>query len=205
MRNGCSHVFHLDAPAWFNEAERPHHLRAIADAVWSQKRIQMRYRSWKTEKTRSLNPLGLVLKGGAWYMAGDVDGSIRTYRIGRIIDVIVLDERFERPTDFDLAAYWTENTQRLEVELHPNRATVRLSDLGAKMLAASSAAYARSRTEISETADKDGWRTATLPVGSINQAAYEFLHLGSEIEVMEPPELRARMVEIIDSLRERYR
>src|SRR5581483_9955258 len=33
--------FHLDAPAWFAEAERPIHLTTIADAVWRQKAVQM--------------------------------------------------------------------------------------------------------------------------------------------------------------------
>src|ERR1700712_5183985 len=34
--------FHLDAPAWFGEAEQPPNLQLVAGAVWEQQRIQMR-------------------------------------------------------------------------------------------------------------------------------------------------------------------
>ena len=119
--------FHLDAPSWFGEAEQPKHLRAIASAVLREHLIEIRYQSWRAEKRRRVAPLGLVLKGGSWYLAGSVDGSVRTYRAARVLDCNVLDERFVRPADFDLAAYWQAATIRLEAEMHPNsrhRATV---------------------------------------------------------------------------------
>src|SRR5260221_11669649 len=37
--------FHLDAPAWFAQAERPRHLPLVADAVWMQRLIRIRYQS----------------------------------------------------------------------------------------------------------------------------------------------------------------
>src|SRR5437764_1245793 len=83
---------------------------------------------------RDIDALGLVLKGGSWYLAGQVDGSVRTYRVARVLDCNVLDERFVRPADFDLAAYWQAATIRLEAEMHPNTATVRLSPFGIKLL-----------------------------------------------------------------------
>jgi predicted DNA-binding transcriptional regulator YafY len=84
--------FHLDAPSWFGEAEEPVHLRAIAGALLRERLIKIRYRSWRAEKQRRVAPLGLVLKGGSWYLAGSVDGSVRTYRVARILDCSVLDE-----------------------------------------------------------------------------------------------------------------
>jgi predicted DNA-binding transcriptional regulator YafY len=79
---------------------------------------------------RQVAPLGLVLKGGAWYLAGQVDGDARTYRVARIREINVLDDTFERPPAFDLAAHWQANTTRLEDELHQGRAIVRLSPIG---------------------------------------------------------------------------
>src|SRR5215218_5358364 len=38
--------FHLDAPGWFQEADQPPDLALIADAVWNQRRLQVRYRRW---------------------------------------------------------------------------------------------------------------------------------------------------------------
>src|SRR5882672_2054238 len=92
--------FHLDAPAWFREAEKPKLLPLVASAVWEQRRIRMRYRSWRSEKPRAIDPLGLVLKGGAWYVVGQTEEGLRTYRVARILKLDVLEARFERPERF---------------------------------------------------------------------------------------------------------
>jgi predicted DNA-binding transcriptional regulator YafY len=188
--------FHLDAPAWFGEAEQPAHLQLIASAVWEQRPIQIRYRSWKAEKLRRVEPLGIVLKSGAWYVVGQVEGSVRIYRISRILDLAVLDERFERPEAFDLGGYWLDSTRRLEQELHQGKATVRLSPWSVKMLGAFLSSFVRAGTQIGEEADAEGWLIATLPIGSVRQAAVELLRFGAEVEVLEPPELRLKMSEI---------
>lgn len=196
--------FHLDAPAWFSDAEQPVHLAAIADAVWRQHPVEIRYSSWKGEKLRQVEPLGIVLKSGAWYLVGAVAGGARTYRVARILDLHVLDTRFERPERFDLPAYWKASTERLEAELHAVVATVRLSPLGLEMLAAFSPPYVRAHTKLHDDAGPGGWCTATLPVGSTRQAVVDLLRFGAEIEVVDPPELRRRMAEIAADLGRLY-
>ncbi len=197
--------FHLDAPGWFSEAEEPRHLRAIAGAVLRGTLLDIRYQSWRGQKQRRIAPLGLVLKGGGWYLAGQVDGSVRTYRIARVLDCTALDDRFPRPADFDLVAYWQSATLRMEAELHPNIATVRLSPLGVKLLNALSQPYVRTRTQLDDGADADGWRVARIPVGTTSwHAAAELLRLGPEAEVLEPAELREAMAEMARAMAERY-
>lgn len=198
--------FHLDAPNWFGESEQPVHLRAISGALLRDRLIRIRYRSWRAEKRRRVAPLGLVLKGGNWYLAGSVDGSVRTYRVARILDCSVLDQPFVRPAGFDLAAYWQAATLRLEAELHPNTVTVRLSPFGVKLLDALSQPYVKSRMRLEETADADGWRIAVLPIGkTVWHAATELLRFGAEAEVLEPAELREKMAEIAQAMAARYR
>jgi predicted DNA-binding transcriptional regulator YafY len=197
--------FHLDAPAWFAEGEQPAHLQAIAEAVWRQNRIEIRYRSWKAEKQRRVEPLGIVLKGGAWYLVGRVETSIRTYRIARILNFADLGETFERPEAFDLPAYWKASTDRLEAEVHPDRATLRLSPRGAKMLAALSQPFVRARIDYGAEVDAAGWRIATLPVGPLDHAVVDLLRLGAEAEVLEPPALREKMAETIAAMAKLYR
>jgi predicted DNA-binding transcriptional regulator YafY len=198
--------FHLDAPGWFGEAEQPKHLRAIADALLRENLIEIRYQSWRAEKRRRVAPLGLVLKGGNWYLAGHVDGSARTYRVARVLDCIVLDERFARPAGFDLTAYWQAATTRLEAEMHPHIATVRLSPFGIKLLDALSQHYVKTRTRIEESVDKDGWRIAHVPIGkTIWHAAAELLRLGAEAEVLAPAELRDKMAELTEAMAARYK
>src|SRR5207237_8856415 len=152
------------------------------------------YQSWRAEKRRRVAPLGLVLKGGGWYLAGSVDGSVRTYRVARVLDCNVLDERCIRPADFDLAKYWQAATIRLEAEMHPNYATVRLSPFGIKLLDALSQPYVRTRTRIEETADAAGWRIAVVPIGkTVWHAAAAVLRLGAEAQGPAPGERRDRI------------
>lgn len=56
--------FHSDAPGWFRDGERPAHLATVADAVWNGRGLRVRYRRWGGEVARTMEPLGLVLKGG---------------------------------------------------------------------------------------------------------------------------------------------
>ena len=106
--------FHLDAPTWFSERDRPGHLAAIADAVWNCRRLQMRYLSWKREKTLQTEPLGIVLKGGAWYLISRTDTMVRTYRVSRVKELRETGDAFDRPEGLDLADYWCLSTDRLE-------------------------------------------------------------------------------------------
>ncbi|KYK45770.1 transcriptional regulator [Bradyrhizobium liaoningense] len=194
--------FHLDAPGWFGEAEDPKHLRAIAGAVLRGTLIRIRYQSWRAEKQRRVAPLGLVLKGGSC----QVDGSVRTYRVARVLDCTALDDRFDRPAGFDLAAHWQAATLRLEAEMHPNVAMVRLSPFGVKLLDALSQPYVKARTQLEETIDADGWRIARVPVGKTSwHAAAELLRLGPEAEVLEPADLRDKMAELTQAMAVRYR
>ncbi|GHH74480.1 hypothetical protein GCM10018793_15810 [Streptomyces sulfonofaciens] len=65
--------FHLDAPGWFREPRTPDLLPVVADAVWGDRRIAARYRrradgAGDHEVVRTLEPYGLVLKAGVWYL-----------------------------------------------------------------------------------------------------------------------------------------
>ncbi|MGJ5176401.1 helix-turn-helix transcriptional regulator [Bradyrhizobium oligotrophicum] len=197
--------FYLDAPGWFGEAEEPRHLRAIADALLADRLVDIRYQSWRAETRRRVAPLGLVLKGGNWYLAGQVERSVRTYRVARILDCAVTDATFARPAEFDLAAHWRAATERLEAELHPKTATVRLSPLGVRLLEVTSQPYVRARTRLADEADAEGWRIATIPVGTtLWHAAGDLLRFGPEAEVLDPPELRAKMAELARDMAKRY-
>jgi predicted DNA-binding transcriptional regulator YafY len=98
--------FHLDVPGWFDDHEDVPHLRPVADAVWHSRVVDIRYRRWRepTELDRRIEPYGLVLKAGCWYVVAGPGP--RTYRIDRIAALTVGDEQFVIPADFDLPEYW---------------------------------------------------------------------------------------------------
>jgi predicted DNA-binding transcriptional regulator YafY len=54
-------------------------------------------------------PLGLVLKGGAWYLVAAVGADRRTYKVASTLDHRIELETFARPTDFDLPTQWAES------------------------------------------------------------------------------------------------
>ncbi|ASJ70684.1 helix-turn-helix transcriptional regulator [Granulosicoccus antarcticus] len=197
--------FHLDALTWFGEPDQPQHLVSIAAAVWNCRRLHMRYQSWKQEKSLQTAPLGLVLKGGAWYLVSCTDAQIRTYRVSRVIEVNETESVFERPHDFDLARYWRDSTERFEAESYPNQARLRLTELGVSLSPHLLPGYGAMRMQVSDNADDDGWFEATMPVGSVEVAASELLRLGAEVEVLEPVELRDYLRDVVARLASLYK
>ncbi len=204
--------FHLDAPSWYHEPETPDLLPPIADAVWDDRLLRVRYRRGGgrdhagTEVARELAPYGLVLKAGIWYLCARAGEDFRVYRIDRFTAVEAADGRFERDEDFDLPGFWAERATAFARSLLRTEVTVRVSERGARMLAYTGdrAAAAAALAEASAP-DRDGWRTLTLPVESPDVAYSQLLALGPELEVLAPDALRARFAAAAERLRELYR
>ncbi|WP_248966156.1 helix-turn-helix transcriptional regulator [Sphaerisporangium perillae] len=188
--------FHLDAHGWYYDGDQTPHLATIADAVWNERRIQMCYRRWKepTDVTRILDPYAIVLKGGKWYLVAGSGEHIRTYRVHQVIDMTVLDERFERPADFDLAKYWRSYVMDFRSRLYQGEATVRLSPPGrTRVREIMSSAVVEALERTASVPDADGWVRAVVPIESLEHAHTEFMKLGGMVEVLEPYELRERL------------
>ena len=187
---------HVDHSDWFHAAPRTEHLGAVADAVWQQWRLAMRYESWNGVKDREVEPLGLVLKAGVWYMAARAKAGdpARVFRISNIHELTVRRTRFAYPTDFDLAGFWKASTQRFESQIYRGEAVLRASPRGLRLLQQLSPAVAQAATR-SATPDiaRKAWQQVTIPIESIEHAANHLLRLGADAEVLQPPALRARM------------
>jgi predicted DNA-binding transcriptional regulator YafY len=196
--------FHLDAAGWFDELEQPQALPQLTAATWAQTAIRMRYRSRKAEVERRVEPLGLVLKNGVWYLVGRVGEAIRTYRVARIFDLMVLDEPFDAAAGFDLQAYWQASADQFEETLYSQHATVRLSPLGMERAARLTRARARAIAASASEPEADGWRVAQLPMESLRESTGVLALLGAEVEVLHPPELRAAMAEMAGRLAALY-
>ncbi|MFE9258363.1 helix-turn-helix transcriptional regulator [Streptomyces sp. NPDC006879] len=197
--------FHLDASAWFRDADPVPHLSAVARAVWDQVVLRTHYRRWSGEVLRELKPLGIVLKGGIWYLVAQTEESVRTYRISRFLAVEATGEGFERPASFELATYWGESAQRLTDSLHQHTARLRLSPQAQRLLPVQFGASGGRALEGAGAPDPQGWVEVDLPVESIGVAVGDLLRLGAEAEVLAPPRLREAMVAAVTELARRYR
>ena len=79
--------------------------------------------------TRDLGPLGLVLKGGVWYLVALSDAQIRTYRVSRIVGGGRRSRaRVDRPAGFDLASYWPKSSAAYERDIPRITVVVRVAD-----------------------------------------------------------------------------
>lgn len=199
--------FHLDPVGWYQDADEAERLPAIAQAVWNSRRIVVRYESWKGEVARTLEPLGLILKGGLWYLAArPAEGrrrEPRTYRVSNILELTVDEATFERPAGFDLAAWWAETSRRFEAEIFTGEARLRLSKAGRRRLARLGVEQARIADE-ADAAAGEGWAEVVVPIESIEHAAMDFQRLGAEAEVLAPAALRSEMRDAVRRLAALY-
>jgi predicted DNA-binding transcriptional regulator YafY len=187
-------AFHLDPVDWFRRVERPQHLPTLARAVWGRTKIEVRYATGGKTPVFVLEPLGLVLKAGAWYLAARSHGRVRTYRASKVLDATASEDAFEPPKGFDLADYWTRQSAAYEESLVRTHARVRLSPRAMRSIDRLGALAADAAE--AATPDKNGWREAVLPLEGLEDAARQLLLLGDGAEVLDPPELRARLGEI---------
>jgi predicted DNA-binding transcriptional regulator YafY len=202
--------FHLDAPAWFRDADPASpHLATIAEAVWAQHALHAHYQGWRGETHGTLRPLGLVLKAGIWYLIAEPQsasepGAVRTYRVSRFHSATVTTETFDRPPGFDLAAHWQRTTSRLAAARHASLAHLRLSPRAQRLLPMYFGAPATRALAEAGPPDADGWIRLDLPVESPAIAVGDLLRLGTEAEVLGPPSLREAVTHAVTVLAARY-
>lgn len=184
--------FHLDPVEWYRDDEPLQQLPAIARAVLDQTVLAMNYDSWRGVRDRVVEPLGLVLKAGAWYLVARSDGVARIYKVANILRHEVRDTHFERPTDFDLATWWSAETARFEAGLRTSSAQLRATATGLKRLS-QLGAFAQRAVQTAAPADDEGWSYLSLPIETIDHAALTLLGIGPEIVVLAPDALRLRL------------
>lgn len=188
---------HVDGAGWYPSDEAFPWLSLLQEAVWAGRRVQTRYqRADGTEVERLVDALGLVAKGRVWYFVGAVEGEIRSYRVSRVQQACITEERCVRPEGFNLAAFWEQSVVELKASVPSYRVRVRIAPELLTRLR-------HSRTlsiEREENVDEAGWVTLTLLFEVENEACDRLLQLGSDVEVIEPSALRARVRTIAQSM-----
>jgi predicted DNA-binding transcriptional regulator YafY len=169
-------LFHLDTRGWFRAEDRVPHLPVLAAALWQGCRVRIRYREGRRVVQRTLDPLGLVVKGGAWYLVAHRSAGMRVYRVSRVVSVRELEEELRRPRSFELAAYWDQWSRDFE----ERRASVEVV-----------------------LRDRRGADT-TAAFEDLDVAYLELLRRGGDVEVLEPPELRERIAATARELASTY-
>ncbi|NUW38888.1 helix-turn-helix transcriptional regulator [Nonomuraea rhodomycinica] len=176
--------FHLDAPGWFASGDPPPAaLAPLARAVWGDRRVTAAYR----ERSRTLEPYGLVLKAGVWYLVARLRERFLIFRVDRFGEVEPRGEVFARDPGFDLAAFWAGQAASFARSLLRESVTLRLTEAGVRMLR--HVADPAALDDALASLQPDG--TVRLGVESVGVAYSQVLRFGPEAEVLDPPELRA--------------
>ncbi|WP_103500151.1 MULTISPECIES: YafY family protein [unclassified Streptomyces] len=207
--------FHLDAPGWWQPAASPALLPAVAEAVWGDLRLSVRYRRRDgAEVSRLLEPYGLVLKAGVWYLAARPEGGDhRVYRVDRFTAAKSDGTPFARREEFSLPAFWERQSLAFTRSLLRERVTLRLTAAGrARLPHVTDRAAAHEALAAAATGEGggdggdggDGEVTVSLAVESQDVAFGQLLSLGAEAEVLAPPELRERFAAAARRMAERY-
>jgi predicted DNA-binding transcriptional regulator YafY len=186
--------FYLDMPAWYSDAEDSPQLAPVAEAVLHDRRIEVLYRRWEAprEVERLLDPYGLVLKNGSWYVVAAASGAVRTYRVSNILELTVMEEEFSRPQGFNLATVWREHLEEFDQRRFTGTAVVRASaGLVRRLKDVSFPVLVKAMEGVAP--DEDGTVTVNVPIESVGNAASQFIRYGDELEVLAPEELRAEI------------
>jgi predicted DNA-binding transcriptional regulator YafY len=197
--------FHLDAGEWFGTSQPVPHLGSLSEAVWEARRIAITYDRDGIGVRRELEPLGLVLKAGIWYVVARIeDDQVRTYRVARVLAVEPLGGPFERPSAFDLAGYWAESAAAFERDVPRIEVVVRVRPDRLDHLRSAVGHGVVADAEYLTDPDPDGWLRLSVRLDWPEEAPRRLLAAGRWVEVLEPAEVRARLADTARAIAARY-
>jgi predicted DNA-binding transcriptional regulator YafY len=198
--------FHLDVTGWYQTGEEAPLLGTLSEAVWESRHLDVAYDRGDKIVERRLQPLGLVLKAGTWYLVASVEDQVRTYRVARFRSAVVSGDLFERPAGFDLAAFWAESTAAYERDTSRVEVTLLIDPRALGQLAelAGTAAVQAAERLTSSDADRPDWQLLRLRMEWPNEVPARLLALGERIEIVEPTSLRDEVAALVRRMADRY-
>jgi predicted DNA-binding transcriptional regulator YafY len=197
--------FHLDAAGWFQANEEVPHLATLSTAVWEGRKVAVEYHRGDDVVSRTLEPVGLVLKGGVWYVVAVVEGQLRTYRASRVVEATLLDEPVDRPDDFDLAAFWVESSAAYERDQPSVVVDVRVREEEAWRLNQVFGRGTVAGGERVEETDHPGTVRLRVRLGYPDEVPGLLLAVGHDVDVLGPPEIREKVAVLANRIADRYR
>jgi predicted DNA-binding transcriptional regulator YafY len=183
----------VDTRGWRDPAESVACLPVLLDALWRERQVRFIYSRVMGEPgERTAHPLGLVAKGSTWYLvarAEPLQDEPHTYRVSRMREAAILDQPAQHLAGFDLAAYWEHSATEFREKLPRYYATFLASPAVMQWVR-----YRGWRLEEETAGAADGQAVRVRLRFDVEEEAVQFaLSFGGQIEVVEPPELRAKV------------
>jgi predicted DNA-binding transcriptional regulator YafY len=192
---------YVDTTAWRGSTENVAMLPIVQEAVARDRKLRMKYRKADSQvEERVVDPLGLVAKGSTWYMVANTPKGLRTFRVSRMEKAMLLNAPIRRPAAFDLAAFWKTSTAEFQQGWRRYEATLRLEPRAANWVS-----VCRVVSPAAQQADPDGWVRLKISFENEEEACFVVMGLGARVEVLEPAELRDKVIAKLGAALERAR
>ena len=165
----------------------------IGEAISKRKRLLLEYHvASRDEMTRrQVDPLGLVYYTDHWNLVAfdHLRSDTRNFRLDRITKLVVLNETFQEPENFDLEQYLVADrgkTDKIDFEI-----------------AFTPEAYKRARRTIparlESEEERDGWRHIRFKFENVDYITRWVLRFGRDARAIQPPELREQIATELDA------
>jgi len=189
--NAIRQRLHVDTTGWRGLTETVDALPVVQEAVARDRKLTFHYQKPDGERSeRTVDPLGLVAKGSAWYLVASTGEGFRTFRVSRIDQAVLLATPSDRPVGFDLAAHWKSSTDQLRESRRRYVATLSVEPRASERLAMWRSTSPRSPAGRSPV---DGWVTREVEFDDEDQACFVALGFGPRAAVLWPESLRERV------------
>jgi predicted DNA-binding transcriptional regulator YafY len=190
----------IDAKPWFEADEELPHLGVLRDAVWRERKLRLGYRDFDGNVSeRSVDPYALVVKLERLYLVAGTAAGPTVFRVSRVTGARLLAQGFERPASFDLELFWTDWCRRFGERRSSFVVDLAVTRAGERARAAIRPASDAPRITAARRG-RDGRKRLALDFEKRRIAVAQLVELAPAVEVLGPPELRARLAEIGRSL-----
>jgi predicted DNA-binding transcriptional regulator YafY len=173
-------------------------LEKLRNAIRDTQRVEMLYhgRGKPQPQVRQVDPYALVHRWGWWYMVGfcHLRQAVRSFRLDRIRELSLLDERFATPADFNLQQYLAA-----EPVAQPQiRIRLRFNPEGAVLVTDNHTLWESLESQ------PDGSTIVETSVPDLTWAASLVLSYGPLVVALEPQELRTLVDEWVRATSAQY-
>jgi predicted DNA-binding transcriptional regulator YafY len=196
----------VDPAGWMRAPDPVGHLGALQVAVFTDRRLRLRYRGsgQGSASERVVDPYGLVCKAGTWYLVADSGGEPRLFRVSRVVSAVADEAPVQRRDGVDLAGLWASLRREVEDRPAPVEVLVRVRREWLDMFGRICATNLAGPLEPVPTATGEPeWTQVRLRFAAV-KAARTLLSFGANVEVISPPEVRADLAAVAAEVVECY-
>ncbi|MEU0373016.1 WYL domain-containing protein [Streptomyces sp. NPDC006283] len=192
----------VDPDRWMVAPKAVAELDTLSSAVFADRRLRLRYRHSGTTRPRryTVDPYGLVVKAGVWYLVADHCSVPRLYRVDRVQSARLTDEPVRRRPGQELADVWEMLRRRVEERPAGTRVTVLVKDDRLDLFLRIQAAQVTGAPE----PHGDGWSRVPLVLPAPG-AVRTLLAFGESVEVLDPAEARETLAAAAAAVVDLYR